>query len=156
MTEKRLSWAQATLKPPAQKFVYSKEYILSFYTENCSISESLDLTLAAVSAQTLPPLANVPLSDLEKKLFSSSNFNSDGNRRNNFKNREEKRYSKQRQGSHPDQDSPVKSAHDHLQSPPSNEDVSEDLWDTPSGIGNFGSDGVFHDKVKVSLSKKKF
>jgi hypothetical protein len=55
--------------------LYSKEFLLQFYAPSLPIHPGADLTLGATLdpvSDTLPPMANLPLTDLEKKLFSSS------------------------------------------------------------------------------------
>ena len=70
-------------------WLYSKEYLLSFYSNPSPLLKDIDLELGATTTETLDPLANLPLSEVEKKIFNSFSINSDS-KRSNFRNYKKK------------------------------------------------------------------
>ena len=65
--------AQTTQQPPpkpAEKpWQYSKEFLLSFFQPQLDLASDMDLSLGATTEETLLPMANLPLSDLEKRVL---------------------------------------------------------------------------------------
>jgi hypothetical protein len=66
--------------------VYTRDFMLELFATDYSLPEDADTSLSAYLEEPRPPLANLPLSDLEKRLLSMVSINSEGNRRNNYQN----------------------------------------------------------------------
>jgi hypothetical protein len=67
--------------------VYTRDFMLGLFATDYPLPEDADTSLSAYVDQPRPPLANLPLSDLEKRLLSMVSINSEGNRRNNYQNK---------------------------------------------------------------------
>lgn len=88
--ESKLTWAQTTGMPVKAKspHSYSKEVLLSYFSTPLPIPPALQEVPFVCSVETLVPMANLPLSEVEKKLISSANINAETKQRQNHdKNR---------------------------------------------------------------------
>ena len=90
--ESKLTWAQTTgmpAKAPAKASLsHSKEVLLSYFSSLLPIPPALQEVPFVCSVETLVPLANIPLTEVEKKLIASGNINADTKHRGNHdKNR---------------------------------------------------------------------
>jgi hypothetical protein len=66
------------VKAPAKSpYSYSKEVLLSYFTSPLPIPPALQEVPFVCSVETLVPLANLPLSEVEKKLIGSANINAE-------------------------------------------------------------------------------
>ncbi len=68
--------AQATLVTPAENpFLFTKEFLLGFFDKaQEGFPEGVDTELGATVAETQSPLANLPLTDAEKRVSSTIRF----------------------------------------------------------------------------------
>jgi hypothetical protein len=93
--DSKLTWAQTTgmpvkapAKSPQSPHSYSKEVLLSYFSSPLSIPPALQEVPFVCSVETLVPMANLPLSEVEKKLIGSANINAEIKQRpNHDKNR---------------------------------------------------------------------
>jgi hypothetical protein len=69
-------------KQTEKQYVYTRDFLLGLFSTDYPLPEDADTSLSAFVAEPRPPLANLPLSDLEKRLLSMVSINSDSNRRN--------------------------------------------------------------------------
>ncbi len=78
--------------PANNPHAYSRDLLLSLYRPNLEVPEEADLSLTCFYGEVRPPLANIPLSDLEKKLLTMVSINSEvGNRRFNNQNKQQRK-----------------------------------------------------------------
>ena len=146
--ESKLTWAQTTGQPAKapekSQYSYSKEVLLSYFSTPLPIPLALQEVPFVCSVETLVPMANLPLSEVEKKLIASANINADTKQRQHH---DKNRKPANRKGKYYFNDYlEVKSfPEEEILSPNGS---AQDLWDMPMGIGGFGSDGVFQDASK--------
>lgn len=72
--------------PKNNPHLYTRDLILNLYSDQYPFPEDIDQGLAAFVDEPRPPLAHLPLSDIEKRLLNMVSINSEGNRRNNYAN----------------------------------------------------------------------
>ncbi|KAJ3252353.1 hypothetical protein HK103_001614 [Boothiomyces macroporosus] len=112
---------QAKRNPVDNPYAYSRDLLLNVFSTTLPLPEDIDKSLAAFVSEPRPPLAHLPLSDIEKRVLSMVSINSEATRRI---------YSR---------DTPKKPAKEKVIAPPK----KDDMWDTPTTGGSFGSNGVF-------------
>jgi hypothetical protein len=69
-------------KQTEKQYVYTRDFLLGLFSTDYPLPGDADTSLSAFVAEPRPPLANIPLSELEKRLLSMVSINSDSNRRN--------------------------------------------------------------------------
>ncbi|ORY39377.1 hypothetical protein BCR33DRAFT_720210 [Rhizoclosmatium globosum] len=81
----------AVVPESLQSFKYSREMLLSLFDPDLQAPPDLDSSLPIFVAETLDPVANLPLSETEKKILALGSVNSEvGSRRGTFNSRDDK------------------------------------------------------------------
>ncbi|KAJ3017113.1 hypothetical protein HKX48_003709 [Thoreauomyces humboldtii] len=139
----------------SNQFKYSREFILSLFDPTLPVPPDFEAAPTMTSDHPLEPLANTPLSDNEKKLFTSQSVNSEISARRTPYGRGESKdgvvrpprapatgqvqrgYSNRadRVGSQSDSHRPARRG--------DGQGGEEDPWDIPAGVGSFSGNGVF-------------
>ena len=86
--------SDSTLKrnPQQNEFFYTRDMILNLFSLDCPFPADIDESLDAFVDEPRPPLAHLPLSDIEKRLLSMVTINSEANRRtHNYQNKKRDR-----------------------------------------------------------------
>ncbi|KAJ3323221.1 hypothetical protein HDV06_001988 [Boothiomyces sp. JEL0866] len=112
---------QAKRNPVDNPYAYPRDLLLNVFSTTLPLPADTDKSLGAFVLEARPPLAHLPLSDIEKRVLSMVSINSEATRR---------MYSR---------DTPKKPAKEKVIAPPK----KDDMWDTPSTGGSFGANGVF-------------
>ncbi|KAJ3086378.1 hypothetical protein HK102_013208 [Quaeritorhiza haematococci] len=140
------SGAGAIKEGESNPFRYSRELILSLFDPHLPVPADFEAHEHVTSKDPNIPLANIPLSDQEKKLLSLPSVNSDV-RRTPYQQRGE---GKDNAGRPPRPGAGPPGSRRPERTPSSGErgyrrpgEMDEDPWDTPSGLGSFNSNGVF-------------
>ncbi|KAI8926187.1 hypothetical protein BC831DRAFT_457831 [Entophlyctis helioformis] len=128
-------------------FKYSRDFLLSLFSPDCPLPAVFDTSLGSYNAIAREPLANLPLSEQEKRLLMQANINSDTRRAvhrpEGSKNpRTPGAESRGGQPRAPGDRSATK--RDMPLTTPTEATNPDDLWDTPKALGTF-SGGVFGD-----------
>ncbi|KAJ3043398.1 hypothetical protein HDV00_005096 [Rhizophlyctis rosea] len=167
-------WSAASLAQSAlptstepNPYRYSREFILSLFDPKLPAPDDFDPTgpcSVAVAAEILPPMANLPLNDHEKKLFTMPSVNSDVSARRPPYGRSESKDGVSRPPRAPGQ--PNRSYSTRMERAPSGQYESprrgrtmhegeyEDLWDTPASVGSFTGNGTFNTPDEENRSSK--
>ncbi|KAJ3123390.1 hypothetical protein HK098_001934 [Nowakowskiella sp. JEL0407] len=132
-------------------FKYSKDFLLSLFDIDLPLPSDFEPNEHATLSSPNPPLANIPLTELEKKLFSMNVINPTNDQRRSGD--VQARYShRERDGRFRGSQGPKRS--ERFGSPEREKDEREDQWDTPSpSTGNFGEKGIFNTDDKIQPLK---
>ncbi|KAJ3273316.1 hypothetical protein HDV01_004533 [Terramyces sp. JEL0728] len=117
---------QAKRNPVNNPYAYPRDLLLNVFSTTLPLPDDTDKSLAAFVSEPRPPLAHLPLSDIEKKVLSMVSINSEATRR---------MYSR---------DTPKKPVKEKAIAP----SKKDDMWDTPTTGGSFGANGVFGFGIK--------
>lgn len=72
---------QAKRNPVDNPYAYSRDLLLNVFSTTLPLPEDIDKSLAAFVSEPRPPLAHLPLSDIEKRVLSMVSINSEATRR---------------------------------------------------------------------------
>ncbi|KAJ3186857.1 hypothetical protein HDU85_006888 [Gaertneriomyces sp. JEL0708] len=148
-------WASSQTNASSQ-FRYSREFILGLFDADVKPPEDFEHHEGFTSETVLIPMANIPLTETERKLFTSQSVNSDISTRRPPYGRQESKDgvrpprapgSAQRAYSNRDR---TDSFRQRNKTEPSGDD---DPWDTPSGVGSFSGNGFFSNEEELSRAK---
>ncbi|KAI9098690.1 hypothetical protein DFS34DRAFT_649391 [Phlyctochytrium arcticum] len=128
---------------------YSREFILSLYDAALPPPGDFLPGAAVISEEPLPPMANIPLNDKEKTLFTSQSVNSEISARRTPYRADSKDGIRpprppanvQRTYSGRTDRTPGQEGYRPRRADAYGND--EDPWDTPAGVGSFGGNGFF-------------
>ncbi|KAJ1566109.1 hypothetical protein HK096_000770 [Nowakowskiella sp. JEL0078] len=134
-------------------FKFSREFLLSLYDMDWPLPKDYEANPQATLSSPQPPLANLPLTELEKKLFASSQVNpvaseplrrantadnryvrdgrSAGDREGRSRNINGKKYDR-----YPSSEREKDQNRDEIRS-------KYDEWEAPNEVGNLGEEAVF-------------
>jgi hypothetical protein len=71
-------------------YFYTRDEILNLYSDDYELPSDVNTSLLAFVVEPRPPLAHLPLSESEKRLLNMVSINSEGNRRNNYRDQKQK------------------------------------------------------------------
>ncbi|TPX64602.1 hypothetical protein SpCBS45565_g05773 [Spizellomyces sp. 'palustris'] len=148
-------WSNSVPSSESSQYRYSREFILSLFDPALPAPYDYEGAPSVTTEEVMPPMANIPLNDHEKKLFTSQSVNSDisarrtpygrndskdgirpprppGSAQRSYSNRVDREIEKG--GSVGDNYRPRRA---------DTYAGDEDPWDTPSGVGSFSGNGVF-------------
>ncbi|KAJ3165626.1 hypothetical protein HDU88_004113 [Geranomyces variabilis] len=146
------NWPSSSAQDSSQ-YKFSREFILSLFDPSLPTPPDFKPEAAMTSDRVLEPMANVPLNDNEKKLFTSQFVNSDISARRTPHGRGETKEGAIRpaprgpgtaQRGYSNRNDRVGSQSDGYR-PTRRADAvgDEEPWDLPTGVGSFSKDGMF-------------
>ncbi|TPX56223.1 hypothetical protein PhCBS80983_g04675 [Powellomyces hirtus] len=154
-------WASSSAQESSQ-YKYSREFILSLFDPAIPVPPDYEPAGVMTSDRALEPMANIPLNENEKKLFTSQSVNSEISARRTPYGRGETKegvvrpprapgtaqrgYSNRidRGGSQSDGYRPTRKA---------DATGDEDPWDIPAGVGSFSGNGFFSREDEANAAR---
>ncbi|KAJ3180721.1 hypothetical protein HDU87_001834 [Geranomyces variabilis] len=146
------TWSSSSAQGSLQ-FKFSREFILSLFDPSIPTPPDFKPAAAMTSERVLEPMANIPLNENERKLFTSQSVNSEISARRTPHGRGETKDGVVRpaprgpgtaQRGYSNRTDRVGSQSDGYR-PTRRADAvgDEDPWDMPAGVGSFSSNGMF-------------
>ncbi|KAJ3166600.1 hypothetical protein HDU88_003082 [Geranomyces variabilis] len=133
------------------QYKFSREFILSLFDPSLPTPPDFEPAAAMTSDRVLEPMANIPLNENEKKLFTSQSVNSEISARRTPYGRGETKEGVVRpprapgtaQRGYSNRTDRVGSQSDGYRSTRRADAGDEDPWDLPAGVGIFSGNGIF-------------
>ncbi|KAJ3156214.1 hypothetical protein HDU86_003977 [Geranomyces michiganensis] len=146
----------------SSQFKFSREFILSLYDPSLPPPPDFEPAAAMTSDRVLEPMANIPLNENEKKLFTSQSVNSEISARRTPYGRGETKEGVVRpprapgtaQRGYSNRTDRVGSQSDGYR-PTRRADAAgdDDPWDIPAGVGSFSGNGMFARDDDVNMTR---
>ncbi|KAJ3181282.1 hypothetical protein HDU87_001413 [Geranomyces variabilis] len=133
------------------QYKFSREFILSLFDPSLPTPPDFEPAPAMTSDRVLEPMANIPLNENEKKLFTSQSVNSEISARRTPYGRGETKEGVVRpprapgtaQRGYSNRTDRVGSQSDGYRPTRRADAGDEDPWDIPAGVGSFSGNGMF-------------